>query len=137
MKDSCREINMYGRAVKERWPIVETDRPQIVAELTKVVLQPGYSPRSRIAAARVLKEMDSLNLRAEELKSIEGMNPIAIIRERSVVMLDGQSSRVDRTLRIADQAGDDDLQSLADSVVDTASHQSHQSEAIPGSTGQG
>lgn len=53
------------RAVRERWPIPEAERPAIVAQMCAVIVG-SDEDRSRIAAAKVLAAMDKLNMEQEK-----------------------------------------------------------------------
>lgn len=53
---------MVGRAVRERWPIPEQARGQIVAKLLEIVTSSEADPRDINQAARVLASIDKMNV---------------------------------------------------------------------------
>jgi hypothetical protein len=68
------DLALYRKAVRERWPIDPAKRPAIVEEMVRLVEAPGADEgepsevdhRTRVAAAKVLLEMDRLNLEQEK-----------------------------------------------------------------------
>lgn len=50
------DIQMVGRAIKERWPISDKIRETLVAKLLEVVIH--GEPREIVSAAKVLSSMD-------------------------------------------------------------------------------
>jgi hypothetical protein len=72
------DLALYRKAVRERWPIDPAKRPAIVEEMVRLVEAPGadgpsdddaapaVDHRTRVAAAKVLLEMDRLNLEQEK-----------------------------------------------------------------------
>lgn len=52
---------MYGRAMKENWPIKPEYREVIVNHLMKVILDPSYSERHKQSAIRHLMSADAQN----------------------------------------------------------------------------
>lgn len=61
---------MQERAIRERWPIPDEARPQVVGRLVKVVAK-SKSDREAIAASRALISADKLNLEQEKLDRME------------------------------------------------------------------
>jgi hypothetical protein len=114
------EIQMIQRAVKNRWPIPEEKRPEIVEHAVRDALDPEGTARSRTAAARVLVSMDSINIEQEQLAAMDGMNPIAILREQALVVLtNGPGSgptALPSPIRDAGETSIDYLETLAKSL---------------------
>lgn len=114
------EILMAQRAVKNRWPIPEEKRAEIAAQLIKDALDTNWAPRTRIAAARVLQAMDSINIEQEQLAAMDGMNPIAVLREQALVVLaNGPGpTALPSEVRNTGTLSLDDLQALAATLDD-------------------
>ena len=55
------DIAMYGRAVRERWPISNAKRAQLINILFEVAESTESDTRARVSAAKVLVDMDKLN----------------------------------------------------------------------------
>lgn len=62
MIESKKDLQMVGRAVRERWPIPEAARGQIVAKLLEIVTSSDADPRDINQAARVLASIDKMNV---------------------------------------------------------------------------
>ncbi len=74
------DLALYRRAVRDRWPIDPEKRPAIAEQMTKLVEARGaegiadagdddswaVDNRTRVAAAKVLIEMDRLNMEQEK-----------------------------------------------------------------------
>lgn len=72
------EIRLNGRALKERWPISDSKRQEIVEMLIAVACDQTAKARSRIAAAKVLLEADKATL--DWAKAEAGIDAEAVIR---------------------------------------------------------
>lgn len=55
------DTRLLERALKARWPIPNERREAITQKLADLAAGDETKPRTRISAARALKEMDSLN----------------------------------------------------------------------------
>lgn len=67
------ERRMEERALRERWPISEERRQQIVERLCKVIETNGVDERHLIGAAKALIAADKLNL--ERIKHEHATHP--------------------------------------------------------------
>ena len=56
-----RDTRMYAKALKQRWPITDEQRQQIVERLMVVVNDPNASRRETIAAAQGLAAVEAQN----------------------------------------------------------------------------
>ena len=59
-----RDARLMERALRERWPISDEARANVVERLSEIVAKPGAKRRERIAAARALIAADALNVQA-------------------------------------------------------------------------
>ena len=59
------DIRRIGRAVRERWPIPDNKRAQIVGRLIEIVESYESDPRDIVAASRVLAAIDKMNIDIE------------------------------------------------------------------------
>jgi hypothetical protein len=59
------DLNMQERALRERWPIAPDKRAQMIAQAEEIV-RLAKSPRTKLAAMKVLLMADALNLRDSE-----------------------------------------------------------------------
>ncbi len=64
---SIRDTRMYQRALSQRWPIPQSMREEILAELVKVLRDPAASPREKTSAAKALMSADRLNIEEEKI----------------------------------------------------------------------
>jgi hypothetical protein len=62
---TARDTRMLEKAVRQRWPIAPEARPKIVKVLTDIAESADASPRNREIAARILVQMDALNMEQE------------------------------------------------------------------------
>lgn len=60
-----KEANLVRRAIKERWPIPEAERADVVARLLQTVRE-AEDARSVVAAARAIIAADALNMEQEK-----------------------------------------------------------------------
>jgi len=67
-----RDITLYRRAIRERWPITDDVRATVLTRLALVVDDTNASPRTVIAAVRALLQADRLNLVQEALDMKRG-----------------------------------------------------------------
>jgi hypothetical protein len=65
---------LAARAVRERWPIPEDRRREIADRLSRIAADPDKSDRTAIAAAKVLRDLDGLNLDAEKHAAGDTLN---------------------------------------------------------------
>lgn len=63
-----KEIALYRRAIRERWPISNERRQEIVEELSKVMRHTDKE-RSKMAAAATLIKADALNVAREKIEA--------------------------------------------------------------------
>jgi Flp pilus assembly secretin CpaC len=66
--ETTNDVRLIGRAMRERWPIADNLRAGIVQQLVKIIAT-SDSDRARVAAARVLKDMDALNQSDEHFEA--------------------------------------------------------------------
>lgn len=59
-----RDLDLYRRAFKERWPVPDKARQEVMQLARKVVTGSRYRPRERLAAAKLIIEADKLNISA-------------------------------------------------------------------------
>jgi hypothetical protein len=59
------DLNMQERAIRERWPITPEKRAEMIARAQEIV-QLAKSPRTKLAAMKVLLMADAMNLKSEE-----------------------------------------------------------------------
>jgi len=59
------DLNMEERAIRERWPITPEKRAEMIARAQEIV-QLAKSPRTKLAAMKVLLMADAMNLKSEE-----------------------------------------------------------------------
>ncbi len=84
MDVSRSDVRLWGRAVREGWPVPAAMRPGMVEELVRIV-EHG-KPWQAIRAARILIAMDEANLRAEQGLSAPSLKGLAYRSE----LLDAQ-----------------------------------------------
>jgi hypothetical protein len=59
------DLLMQERAIRERWPITPEKRAEMIARAQEIV-QLAKSPRTKLAAMKVLLMADAMNLKSEE-----------------------------------------------------------------------
>ena len=59
------DIRLWGRAMRERWPVNEKSREAIVNRLLRIVIDPSSSNREVTAATRVLVSAEAQNQQDE------------------------------------------------------------------------
>lgn len=59
------DLQMEERAIRERWPITPEKRAEMIARAQEIV-QLAKSPRTKLAAMKVLLMADAMNLKSEE-----------------------------------------------------------------------
>jgi len=59
------DLNMQEKALRERWPITPEKRAEMIARAQEIV-QLAKSPRTKLAAMKVLLMADAMNLKSEE-----------------------------------------------------------------------
>lgn len=85
--ESRRDIQMVGRAIRERWPIPEEARSKIVCKLLEIVISPESDARDINQAARVLASIDKMNLDLERAASMLSFEELKDeMRSRLMVM---------------------------------------------------
>lgn len=88
------EMALWGRAIKQRWPISDEVRERMVATVLEILSNPE-SQREALAAAKVLVSADAQNLKTElHVDQRERDDRIAAIR-----------AEIEERLRIAGDAG--------------------------------
>lgn len=66
-KISRSELALDARAARERWPITDEQRGQIVDRMLSVLLDPHANERAQTMAARCLRDLDALNVERDKL----------------------------------------------------------------------
>lgn len=59
------DLNMQERAIRERWPITPEKRAEMI-QRAQEIMQLAKSPRTKLAAMKVLLMADAMNLKSEE-----------------------------------------------------------------------
>jgi len=59
-------LKLLQRAVRERWPIPEAERAKLPRWLLEIVADPDLDVRGRVGAAKVIAELDKLNMAQEQ-----------------------------------------------------------------------
>ena len=70
------DIKLYEQAMRQRWPISDQNRADIINSLMKVVNNPLSSERDKTSAARALMSAESQNQSDEQHAALEWRNTI-------------------------------------------------------------
>lgn len=65
------EFRLESRAIRERWPIPDVARVNMLRRIFGIMRDPESTKRDQIAAARVLIQADGLNLEERRLELLE------------------------------------------------------------------
>lgn len=110
------DLRMLGKAIKQRWPMLEEYREAILKTMIRITIDPESTNRERVAAAKVLVAAESQNQKDEHFTSV-------------------QSDR-NRFLEVARKLGiDADFRLIAEERADTGDGGSDGSEGIEPGTG--
>lgn len=66
------DVKLLNRALKNRWPMSDALRANVVESLATVLKVAGDDPRAVVGAARALIEADRLNMEQENLDGASG-----------------------------------------------------------------
>lgn len=61
------DLRLLRRAIRERWPLTEEQRDKLPKWLVQIVSDEELDVRGRVGAAKVLVEMDKLNIQQEQI----------------------------------------------------------------------
>ena len=70
------DIQMYGQAMRQRWPISDQNRGDIITALMQVVNNPTSSERDKTSAARALMSAEAMNQSDEQAAALEWRDTI-------------------------------------------------------------
>ena len=97
------EIKLIAQAVKKRWPISEEYRTALVQQMIMLVGNPETSDRAKIAATKILTEMEKQNQSDERDKTLNDQRH----RLLDVAQRLGIADSVGDTAEVGTSAGDE------------------------------
>jgi hypothetical protein len=65
------DLRMLGKAIKQRWPMLEEYREAILKTMIRITIDPESTNRERVAAAKVLVAAESQNQKDEHLTAVQ------------------------------------------------------------------
>jgi len=69
---------LIRRALKERWPISAANKIKAVETLTTLLNNPMVEPAEKLRAIKILGELDSLNVRREQIEEMSKPKHVVI-----------------------------------------------------------
>ena len=77
------DLQIYSRAVKQRWPVSDAMKQSVAAEMERIVTSKTASERAKISAAKVLISAEAQNQSDEHIETAdENRNRFSAIAQR-------------------------------------------------------